>query len=110
LIVALALIVAIIIPFTQKKYKEWKAKISFKLYLKKYFGIIFNILTYDKIEYIRPSIKDDPEKLQLTLRNYIEKFDKDFKEYQNTVQYLLAISLFICPSLSSESLFLTSPK
>jgi len=93
LIAALALIAAVFIPFTQKKYDEWKAKISFKLYLKKYFGVLFNILSYDKIDYTKPSIKDDPEKLNLSFTDYITQFELDFKEHQNTVQYRVAFSI-----------------
>src|ERR1035437_2339278 len=86
IIAALALIAAIFIPFVQKIYEERKAKISFQMYLKKYFGILYNILTYDKIEYTKSSIKDSPDKLQLTCDEYIKVFETDFKEHQNTIQ------------------------
>ena len=46
-IAALALLAAIIIPYILKIYEQWKAKISFQMYLKKYFGILYNVLTYD---------------------------------------------------------------
>ncbi len=92
-IAIIAVIFSIATPFAQRKYEEWKARISFKLYLKKYLGVLFNILTYDKIEYHIPSIKDNPEKSNLTLPEYIKKFEKDFKEHQNTVQYRVAFAM-----------------
>ncbi len=93
LIATLALFVAILIPLIQKKYEERKAKTSFQMYLKKYFGILFNILTYDKIEYTKPSAKDSPEKLQLSFGDYINKFEIDLKENRNTVQFRVAFSI-----------------
>jgi len=93
IIAALALISAILIPLIQKKYEERKSKKSFQMYLKKYFGILLNILTYDKIEYTIPSIKDNPEKTNLTFIEYIRTFEKDFNENQNTVQTRIAFSL-----------------
>ena len=93
LIAAFTVIVAIVIPFAQKKYDEMKAKISFHLYLKKYFGILFNILTYDEIEYTRPSIKDDSEKSTLTFLEFLRQFESDFKEHQNTLQTRVAFSI-----------------
>jgi hypothetical protein len=92
-IAIIAVVVSIATPFAQKKYEEWKARISFKLYLKKYLGVLFNILTYDKTEYHVPSIKDNPEKISLTFPEYLKQFEKDFKEHQNTVQYRIAFSL-----------------
>lgn len=85
-IATLSLIASVIIPFASRKYDQWKAKASFDLYLKKYLGVVFNILTYDKIEYHQPSIKDNPEKQLLTLPDYIHHFQKDYKEHQNTLQ------------------------
>lgn len=92
-IAIIAVIVSVATPFAQRKYEEWKARISFKLYLKKYLGVLFNILTYDKIEYHIPSIKDNPEKSNLTFPEYIKKFEKDFTEHQNTVQYRVAFAI-----------------
>ena len=102
IIALLALFASVGIPIAQKKYEEWKARISFKLYLKKYFGVIFNILTYDKIEYTNPSTKDDPEKLKLDLLSFLTHFEADFREYQNTLQYRIAFSLL----LNLQSLFM----
>lgn len=93
LIAALTVVVAVVIPFAQKKYDEMKAKISFHLYLKKYFGILFNIVTYDKIEYTRPSIKDDPERLSLTFLEFLRQFETDFKEHQSSMQTRVAFSI-----------------
>lgn len=95
LIAALALIAAIIIPFIQKKYEERKAKTSFQMYLKKYFGVLLNILTYDKIDYTKPSIKDSPEKIHLTFDEYIRTFEKDFKEHQKVGQFRVAFSIIL---------------
>lgn len=95
LLATLTLLAAVAIPFTQKKYEEWKAKISFNLYLKKYFGLLFNILTYDKIEYTVPSIKDDPEKLLFAFSEYLKQFEVDFKNHQNTVQFRVAFSVVL---------------
>jgi hypothetical protein len=92
-IAALTLLLAILIPFTQRKYEEWKAKISFHLYLKKYFGILNNILTYDKVEYHLPSINDNPEKSPYDFGKYINEFERDFKEHRDTTQYRIAFAL-----------------
>lgn len=92
-IAIIAVIVSVATPFAQRKYEEWKARISFKLYIKKYLGVLFNIMTYDKIEYHVPSIKDNPEKINLTLPEYIKRLEKDFKEHQNTVQYRVAFAI-----------------
>ncbi|MBP0903107.1 hypothetical protein ACFSKN_14125 [Mariniflexile gromovii] len=94
-IAIVAVIVSVATPFAQRKYEEWKARISFKLYIKKYLGVLFNILTYDKIEYHIPSIKDDPEKIHLTLPEFLNRFEKDFKEHQNTVQYRVAFAVLL---------------
>jgi hypothetical protein len=93
LIAAVALISAILLPFVQKKYEERKAKNSFQMYLKKYFGILFQILTYDKIEYSIPSVSDNPQRLKLTLSEYISKFESDFKEHKSTIQFRIAFSI-----------------
>jgi hypothetical protein len=93
IIAALALISAILIPLIQKKYEERKSKKSFKMYLKKYFGIINNILTYDKIEYTIPSIKDNLEKSSLTFIDYVKTFENDFNGNHNTVQTRIAFTL-----------------
>lgn len=76
IIAIVAVVVSVATPLAQKKYEEWKARISFKLYIKKYLGVLFNIITYDKIEYHIPCIKDDPEKLNLTLPEYLNRFEK----------------------------------
>jgi hypothetical protein len=50
-------------------------------------------LTYDVIEYHVPSIKDDPEKINLTLPEFLNRFEKDFKEHQNTVQFRVSFAV-----------------
>lgn len=95
IIAALALIAAIIIPFIQKKYEEKRSKASFQMYLKKYLGVLINILTYDKIEYAKPSISDSPEKSNLTFDEYIRTFEKDFKENQKSGQFRVAFSIIL---------------
>ena len=92
-IAALTLVAAVIIPFTQKKYEEWKAKTSFNLYLKKFFGVLFNALTYDKIEYALPSVSNNPEKQKLLLGDYMFEFEKDLKLNQSTNQYRVAFAI-----------------
>lgn len=92
-IAIMAVVISVATPFAQRKYEEWKARISFKLYIKKYLGVLFNILTYDKIEYHVPSIKDIPEKSNLTLPEYIKQIESDFKEHKNTVQYRVAFAI-----------------
>lgn len=92
-IAIIAVVVSIATPFAQRKYEEWKSRTSFRLYLKKYLGVLFNILTYDKIEYHVPSIKDNPEKISLTLPAYLKRLEKDFKENQTTVQYRVSFAI-----------------
>jgi hypothetical protein len=94
-IAIIAVIVSVATPFAQRKYEEWKARVSFKLYIKKHLGVLFNILTYDKIEYNIPSIKDKPEKIHLTLPEFLNRFEKDFKDHQNTVQYRVAFTIIL---------------
>jgi len=65
------------------------------MYLKKYFGILFNIIIYDKIEYTKPTVKDTPEKIELTFGEYLNAFEKDFNEYKNTSQFRIAFSILI---------------
>jgi hypothetical protein len=93
LIAALTLVAAVILPFAQKKYEEWKAKISFNLYLKKYFGILYNILTYDKIEYRIPSVDDNPKKVMVSFEEYLINFESDYKKFRTTNQPRIAFSM-----------------
>lgn len=53
----LALVASVIIPFAQKKYDEHRTKRNFQYYLKKQIGLILNLLTTEKLEYIEPSVK-----------------------------------------------------
>ncbi|OPC23499.1 hypothetical protein BAX95_06375 [Elizabethkingia meningoseptica] len=87
LIVAiLALIASVIIPFAQKKYEEFGAKRNFQYYLKKQIGLMLNHLTMSKIEYNEPSVRNEPKKEYLLIKDFIVKIKSDFSEHKNTVQ------------------------
>lgn len=86
IIASLSLIAAVIIPFAQKKYDEYRTKRSFKFYFKNRIGIIWNLLTIEKIEYVKPAIKDDIKKVYLSLIDFVYRFEKDFMEHKETVQ------------------------
>ncbi|MGN6530485.1 MAG: hypothetical protein ACTHK0_01870 [Ginsengibacter sp.] len=89
IIATLSLIAAAILPFAQKKYEESKAKFSFRMYIKEKLGYLFNLVTYDKIEYIKPTISDNIEKEPVTFPEFVKRVRDDFKEYQNSLQPLL---------------------
>lgn len=95
LIATLSLIAAVIIPFAEKKYEEFKAKRSFKIYFKKQLGEIFNFLTAEKIEYFEPSIKNDPAKQQLNIVELTKRVDSDFKIHKNTAQLKIILPLLM---------------
>ena len=86
LIATLSLIAAVLIPFFQKRYEEFRTKRNFQYYLKKQVGLILNLLTTEKLEYIEPSVKNEPKKELLYIKDYILKIKSDFKEHKNTVQ------------------------
>lgn len=86
LVAVLALIAAVFIPFAQKKYEEFRAKRNFQYYLKKQIGLILNLLTSEKLEYHQPSVKNEPKKEFLLIKDFIGELQKDFKEHKNTVQ------------------------
>ncbi len=87
LIVAiLTLIASVIIPFAQKKYEEFRTKRNFQYYLKKQIGLVLNLLTTVKLEYIEPSVKNEPQKEFLLIKDFIVKLKSDFKEHKNSVQ------------------------
>ena len=86
LVAVLALIASVIIPFAQKKYEEYRAKRNFQYYLKKQIGLILNLLTSEKLEYHEPSVKNEPKKEILLIKDFIGALQKDFKEHKNTVQ------------------------
>lgn len=81
-----AIIVAIIIPFIIKLYEERKSKFSFKMYIKSQFGYIYNSATYEKYTYFLPTIKDEPEKQELTLGEFARKIKEDYIKHQNSIQ------------------------
>ncbi|MBC5836230.1 hypothetical protein G6N05_15215 [Flavobacterium sp. F372] len=86
LIATLSLIAAVIIPFAQKWYEEYRTKRSFQFYFKKQLGIILNLITSEKIEYISPGIKDNPEKVFLSPSEFSKKLEVDFKNNKEAVQ------------------------
>ena len=85
-VAALSLIASVIIPFAQKKYEEYRTKRNFQFYFKKQLGLVLNAITTEKIEYIKPSVKDAPEKVYITLIEFAKRFQSDFKEYKEAVQ------------------------
>jgi len=86
IIASLSLIAAVILPFAQKKYEESKARFSFRMYIKEKVGYLFNLVTYDKIEYIKPTISDNILKELVTFSQLARRIRDDFKEYQNSLQ------------------------
>ncbi|GAB3223910.1 hypothetical protein J0A67_10035 [Algoriphagus aestuariicola] len=86
LVATLTLIASVIIPFAQKKYEEFRTKRNFQYYLKKQIGLVLNLLTSVKLEYIEPSVKNEPQKEFLLIKDYITKLKLDFKEHKNSVQ------------------------
>jgi hypothetical protein len=82
----LTLITAAILPFAQKKYEERKAKTSFRLYLKEQLGYLFSLITYDKIEYSKPTISDNFSKEPIILVEFAKRLKSDFSEQQNSLQ------------------------
>lgn len=95
LIVAiLTLIAAVVLPFLQKKYEERKAKFSFRMYIKEQLGYLFNLVTYDKIEYIKPTISDNINKEAITFPELARRVRDDFKEHQNSLQPRVFISFY----------------
>ncbi|SHM36851.1 hypothetical protein SAMN05444275_11277 [Myroides odoratimimus subsp. xuanwuensis] len=86
LVAILTLIASVIIPFAQKKYEEFRAKRNFQYYLKKQIGLVLNHLTTTKVEYIEPSVRNEPKKEYLLIKDLIIKIKKDFTEHKNTFQ------------------------
>lgn len=86
IVATLSLIAAVVIPFAQKKYEEYRTKRSFQFYFKKQLGIVLNLLTSEKIEYLKPSIKDNPEKEFLHPSEFTRKLEADFKLHKEAVQ------------------------
>jgi hypothetical protein len=93
LIAILTLITAVIIPFAQKKYEERKSKFGFHRYIKKKLGIVWNLLTYDKLEYKQPRSAEKMDDELLTFDKLIYKFEKDFKENKDTTHPLFAFGI-----------------
>lgn len=86
LVATLSLIVAVILPFAQKRYEEFRTKRNFQYYLKKQIGLVLNILTSQKLEYVEPSVKNNPKKELLYIKDFILKMKSDYDEHKNAVQ------------------------
>jgi hypothetical protein len=91
----LALIASVVIPFAQKKYEEFRTNRNFTYYLKKQIGLILNQLTSLKLEYIEPSVRNDPQKELLFIQDFIVRIKSDFKEHKNTVQTRVIFTLLM---------------
>ena len=94
-IAILSLIAAVIIPFAQKKYEEYRTKRNFQFYLKKQIGLILNQLTSEKIEYFEPSVKNDPKKNFLLVSDFIKDLKNDFEKHKNSVQPRVIFALLM---------------
>ncbi len=86
LVAVLALMASVIIPFAQKKHEEFRAKRNFQYYLKKQIGLVLNLLTSERLEYHEPSVKNNPQKDYLLIKEFISTLQTDFEEHKNTVQ------------------------
>ena len=94
-VAVLSLVAAVILPFAQKRYEEYRTKRSFQFYFKKQLGISLNLVTTEKIEYIKPSVKDDPEKQFLSPVEFSRKLEADYKEYKDAVQPRIIFTLLM---------------
>lgn len=95
IVAALSLIAAVIIPFAQKKYEEFRAKRNFQYYLKKQIGLVLNQVTTEKLEYFEPSVKNDPKKDYLLIKDFILKLKSDFKGHKSSVQPRIVFMLLM---------------
>ena len=105
LVATLTLIASVIIPFAQKKYEEFRSKRNFQYYLKKQIGLVLNLLTSVKLEYIEPSVKNEPQKEYLLIKDYIAKLKLDFKEHKNSVQPRVIFMLLMNECAEIMSIF-----
>jgi hypothetical protein len=95
LVVALlALIAAVVVPFFQKKYEERKAKYGFHLYIKKRIGVLWNILTYDQIEY-KQFVNEDVVISAISFDKFISQFEKDYKINKSTIHPHFAFGILL---------------
>jgi hypothetical protein len=87
LIVAiLTLIASVILPFLQKMYEERRAQFNFRMYIKEQFSYLYSLATYNKIDYIKPTISDHINKEAITFPEMTRRIRDDYKEHQNSVQ------------------------
>ena len=95
LIATLTLIAAILIPFVQKKYDEYRTKRSFKMYFKNQIGFILNYLIIEKIECQESSINKTITKEKLELSEFLKRYENDFKHHKDAVQPEIILTLLI---------------
>lgn len=81
IVAVLSLIAAAILPFAQKKYEESKAKFNFRIYVKHQLAYLFNLATYDKIDYIKPANNLEVIKLPVTFRELTKYIRDDFTAF-----------------------------
>src|ERR1043166_4447543 len=93
IVATLSLVAAVIIPFVQKWYEEYRTKRSFQLYFKKQLGLVLNLLTSQKLEYVKPSIKDAPVKEFLAPSEFTKRLETDFKEHKEAIQPKIIFTL-----------------
>ncbi len=86
IVATLSLIAAAVLPFAQKKYEENKAEFSFRMYIGEQLGYLFRLATYDKIDYIKPTISDDFSKGTVTFPELARRIRGDFREHQNSTE------------------------
>jgi hypothetical protein len=94
-IATLILIAAVIIPFVQKKYDEYRTKRSFKMYFKKQIGFILNYITNEKIEYQYSIINKKIAKEKLELSEFLKRYENDFKHHKDTVEPVIIFTLLL---------------
>jgi hypothetical protein len=92
-IAVLSLIAAVIIPFLQKKYEERKTKLGFHLYVKNRIGVVWNLLTYDKLEYKQPTSPNKMEELALTFDEMNIKWEHYYRLNKETQHPLFAFGI-----------------
>ncbi|PCJ86743.1 MAG: hypothetical protein COA57_05905 [Flavobacteriales bacterium] len=92
-VAVLSLIAAVLIPYAQRKYQESKSKYGFHLYIKKKIGVVWNLLTYDKLEYKQPISAETMDDLQLTFDKLINQFEKDYQKNKDTIHPLFAFGV-----------------
>ncbi|MEN9442117.1 MAG: hypothetical protein RLZ33_2194 [Bacteroidota bacterium] len=93
LIAVLSLLSAVLIPVIMRKYEERRTKYGFHLFVKKKFGVTWNILTYDKYPYKQPTGPQELDDFGLTFDQAIKQFVKDYEKYRDTIHPLMAFGV-----------------